>query len=77
MILTSSRYAVRRNKVFAIREGFRGFPACFVHRGDAPQPFQLSFSTIFGAEKLSRSGRKHFGSIGGLEGLISMLNNLD
>ncbi|KAD7477172.1 hypothetical protein E3N88_00308 [Mikania micrantha] len=26
----SSRYAVRRNKVFAVREGFRGFPAYFV-----------------------------------------------
>ncbi|KAD5803341.1 hypothetical protein E3N88_14701 [Mikania micrantha] len=30
MIMTSSRYAMRRNTTFAVREGFRGFPACFV-----------------------------------------------
>ncbi|KAD5803646.1 hypothetical protein E3N88_15006 [Mikania micrantha] len=72
MILTSSRYAVRRNKVFALREGFRGFPAYFVFRGDAPQPFQLSFSTIFEAGDLSRSLRRHLGSIGELEDLVYM-----
>ncbi|KAD3067847.1 hypothetical protein E3N88_35727 [Mikania micrantha] len=70
--MTSSRYAMRNKFTFAIREGFRGFPACFVHRGDAPQPFQLSFSTIFEAGELSRSLRRHLGSIGGLEDLVYM-----
>ncbi|KAD2804497.1 hypothetical protein E3N88_07698 [Mikania micrantha] len=70
--MTSSRYAMRKKFTFAIREGFRGFPACFVHRGDAPQPFQLSFSTIFEAGELSRSLRRHLGSIGGLEDLVYM-----
>ncbi|KAD3337615.1 hypothetical protein E3N88_19427 [Mikania micrantha] len=70
--MTSSRYAMRKKFTFAIREVFRGFPACFVHRGDAPQPFQLSFSTIFEAGELSRSLRRHLGSIGGLEDLVYM-----
>ncbi|KAD3068410.1 hypothetical protein E3N88_36290 [Mikania micrantha] len=70
--MTSSRYAMRKKFTFAIREGFRGFPACFVHRGDAPQPFQLSFSTIFEAGELSRSLRRHLGSIGGLEDFVYM-----
>ncbi|KAD4180101.1 hypothetical protein E3N88_28692 [Mikania micrantha] len=70
--MTSSRYAMRRNTSFAVREGFRGFPACFVRRGDAPQPFGTSFSTIFGEGEHSRSLRKHLGSIGGLEDLIYM-----
>ncbi|KAD4983221.1 hypothetical protein E3N88_10797 [Mikania micrantha] len=70
--MTSSRYAMRKKFTFAVREGFRGFPACFVHRGDAPQPFQLSFSTIFEAGELSRSLRRHLGSIGGLEDLVYM-----
>ncbi|KAD4386334.1 hypothetical protein E3N88_26503 [Mikania micrantha] len=70
--MTSSRYAMRKKFTFAVREGFRGFPAYFVFRGDAPQPFQLSFSTIFEAGELSRSLRRHLGSIGGLEDLVYM-----
>ncbi|KAD3640067.1 hypothetical protein E3N88_29290 [Mikania micrantha] len=70
--MTSSRYAMRKKFTFAVREGFRGFPACFVHRGDAPQPFHLSLSTIFGEGELSRSLRRHLGSIGGLEDFVYM-----
>ncbi|KAD7477285.1 hypothetical protein E3N88_00421 [Mikania micrantha] len=70
--MTSSRYVMRRNTDFAVREGFWGFPACFVYRGDAPQPFERSFSIIFGVGEHSRSLRKHLGSIGGLEDLVYM-----
>ncbi|KAD4180421.1 hypothetical protein E3N88_29012 [Mikania micrantha] len=70
--MTSSRYAMRRNTTFAVREGFRGFSACFVYRGNAPQPFHGPFSTIFGVGEHSRSLRKHLGSIGGLEDLVYM-----
>ncbi|KAD2806201.1 hypothetical protein E3N88_39578 [Mikania micrantha] len=72
MILTSSRYAMRRNITFAVREGFRGFPAYFVDRGNAPQPFEGPFSIIFGEGEHSRSLRKHLGSIGELEDLVYM-----
>ncbi|KAD2393837.1 hypothetical protein E3N88_40814 [Mikania micrantha] len=43
MILTSSRYAMRKKFTFAIREGFRGFPACFVH-SDTRWDFELCFA---------------------------------
>ncbi|KAD3067810.1 hypothetical protein E3N88_35690 [Mikania micrantha] len=78
MILMSSRYAMRRNSASAIREGFRGFPAYFVYRDTRYEfelvvaPFQLSFSTIFEAGELSRSLRRHLGSIGELEDLVYM-----
>ncbi|KAD0260894.1 hypothetical protein E3N88_44549 [Mikania micrantha] len=55
IIMTSSRYAMRKKFTFAVREGFRGFPAYFVFRGE-----------------LSRSLRRHLGSIGGLEDLVYM-----
>ncbi|KAD5803603.1 hypothetical protein E3N88_14963 [Mikania micrantha] len=45
MILTSSRYAMRRNTAFAIREGFRGFPACFVYR-DTRYEFELVVASV-------------------------------
>ncbi|KAD4584926.1 hypothetical protein E3N88_22527 [Mikania micrantha] len=76
--MTSSRYAMRKKFTFAVREGFRGFPACFVHRDTRcdfelfSAPFHSSFSTIFEAGELSRSLRKHLGSIGGLESLDFM-----
>ncbi|KAD5803077.1 hypothetical protein E3N88_14437 [Mikania micrantha] len=81
--MTSSQYAMRKKFTFAIREGFRGFPACFVHR-DTRCDFELfsaetltsrfihHHSTIFEAGELSRSLRKHLGSIGGLESLDFM-----
>ncbi|KAD4586041.1 hypothetical protein E3N88_23642 [Mikania micrantha] len=43
--MTSSRYAMRRNTAFAIREGFRGFPACFVCRGTR-YVFECSFAFL-------------------------------
>ncbi|KAD3336285.1 hypothetical protein E3N88_19539 [Mikania micrantha] len=76
--MTSSRYAMRKKFTFAIREVFRGFPACFVHRDTrcyfelVSAPFQGSFSTIFEAGELSRSLRRHLGSIRGLEDLVYM-----
>ncbi|KAD4385763.1 hypothetical protein E3N88_25932 [Mikania micrantha] len=72
MILTSSRYAIRRKKTFAVRKVIREFPAYFVHRGEAPQPFHRPFSIIFGVGEHSRSLRKHLGSIGGLEDFVYM-----
>ncbi|KAD3066761.1 hypothetical protein E3N88_34641 [Mikania micrantha] len=38
--MTSSRYAMRKKFTFAIREVFRGFPACFVH-SDTRCDFEL------------------------------------
>ncbi|KAD3336372.1 hypothetical protein E3N88_31891 [Mikania micrantha] len=76
--MTSSRYSMRKKFTFAIREGFRGFPAYFVYRDTRYEfelvvaPFQLSFSTIFEAGELSRSLRRHLGSIGGLEDFVYM-----
>ncbi|KAD6454308.1 hypothetical protein E3N88_09014 [Mikania micrantha] len=76
--MTSSRYAMRKKFTFALREGFRGFPACFVHRDTRcdfelfSAPFKRPFSTIFGGGEHSRSLRKHLGSIGELEDLVYM-----